>query len=30
VPMDGALFFDLPIGLAPSVSRREVMITAAE
>ncbi|MET7920727.1 Hsp70 family protein [Streptomyces avermitilis] len=30
VPMDGALFFDLPIGLAPSVSRREVRITAAE
>jgi molecular chaperone DnaK (HSP70) len=30
VPMDGALFFDLPIGLAPSISKREVKITAAE
>ncbi|WP_166028516.1 Hsp70 family protein [Streptomyces chilikensis] len=30
VPMDGALYFDLPVGLAPSVSKREVRITAAE
>ncbi|MFC7812978.1 Hsp70 family protein [Streptomyces olivaceus] len=30
MPMEGALFFDLPVGLAPSISRREVRITAAE
>ncbi|MGV9874664.1 Hsp70 family protein [Streptomyces cellulosae] len=30
VPSDGALFFDLPVGLAPSVTKREVRITAAE
>lgn len=28
--MDGALFFDLPVGLAPLISKREVRITAAE
>ncbi|MFK4864229.1 Hsp70 family protein [Streptomyces sp. CSMPJR101] len=30
VPEDGAIFFDLPVGLAPSISKREVKITAAE
>ncbi|KAB2975743.1 Hsp70 family protein [Streptomyces sp. SS1-1] len=30
VPADGAIFFDLPVGLAPSISKREVKITAAE
>ncbi|MCX5529767.1 Hsp70 family protein [Streptomyces sp. NBC_00006] len=30
VPMDGSLYFDLPVGLAPSVSRREIRVTAAE
>ncbi|MEU6543024.1 Hsp70 family protein [Streptomyces sp. NPDC046859] len=30
VPEDGAIFFDLPVGLAPAISRREVRITAAD